>query len=566
MEYYGLSPKACAGARQFEIELKMLSLPDLARVGGLSREEHYKNVIRILWPNYWKGWNDWSELMLWAYCNYPEIGMTGCAAATKTFHFSLFPAIDFMSRPSQTRITLTSTTLPSLRSRIWNELINHYKKSRLPVISSWGFNHIDSKLIIQFRKGEDKAAIKGVAVQSGDIEQAVGNIQGVHLPRVVVVVDEAAQTPSAIFSARANLQTGAEYFRFVAIANASNAFDAHGKYCEPVNGWSSISVEDESWETRSGICLHFDGLKSPNIKAGRTMFPYMFDTANIETIRRNHGENSMEWWSYVRGFWPPSGVRNTVLDAALIHQGAAKEKCLWGDGRVRTVAALDPAFTTDGDKPCLMIGKIGRNTAGADILEETECIGLKLEARVDYPLYYQLADKVRDELISRKIQPEDFIMDVTGGGAGAADILEQRWKSGFHRISFGGSAEDRNVSNEDRKTGKEVYANRVTQIWFQVFTLVSAGAIRGMDDESAKQFCTRLYALKGERKCVESKKDMKTRISGQSPDEADAFSLLAELFYIQVGVPGVTSTTKDDPNAWERLARKYEIRHDYSAN
>ena len=35
----------------------------------------------MLWPDVIKSWNDWNELALWAWCNYEEIGITGCAAA-----------------------------------------------------------------------------------------------------------------------------------------------------------------------------------------------------------------------------------------------------------------------------------------------------------------------------------------------------------------------------------------------------------------------------------------------------------------------------------------------------
>jgi hypothetical protein len=559
LQTYGLDFSKHPSITQLEIELLMAKEPDPSVYSGYGRDRHIKHVIQMLWPWAYKGWNDWSELCLWAWCNYDEIGTTGCAAAGKTFTFTMLSLVEYLSQPHASRLALTSTTVPSLRGRIWAEVTNFMT----PVVPLFGLNVVDSQTKIQFKKGDDRNAIIALAVDSGSVEQAVGKLQGVHTDRMIIVVDEAAQTQPAIFSARANLQVGTTYYRFVAIANASSQFDAHGKFCEPKGGWSTITADDEHWETNTGICLHFDGLRSPNVKAGQTIYPKLFAQTNIDTIKKNHGENSLEWWSYVRGFWAPTGVRNTVLDAATIQEGRAREQIVWQGEGVKTIAALDPAFTTDGDDCCLRFAKVGKATDGGLAMLLTETIKIQLEERVDYPLFYQVADKTIAELQKRGVQPEDFTLDATGGGAGIADIISQRWQNGFRRVSFGGAATDDLVSTEDDKTGREVYFNRVTQLWFNTRQLVMAGRLRGLDDDTAKELCTRLYSLKNEKIRVESKKEMKLRTSGTSPDKADACALLADLYIYQNGLGVAAGAEGQTPYDFENFMLANEIESSY---
>ena len=150
-----------------------------------------------------------------------------------------------------------------------------------------------------------------------------------------------------------------------------------------------------------------------------------------------------------------------------------------------------------------------------------------------------------------------------GGGAGAADIISQRWKSGFHRVSFGGAASDDPISSDDERPSNKIYANRVSQLWGQYARMVTAGIVRGMDDETAQQFCTRTYCLKNERQLVEPKAEMKKRTNGQSPDAADASVILGEVFAKNFGIAGAvtSSSASDDMDAFyaaNRLTESYE--------
>jgi len=559
LQTYGLDLTKFPSITQLEIELLMVGAKDPAIYGGASRGQHIKHVIAMLWPDVIRSWNDWNELALWAWTHYDEIGVTGCAAAGKTFTFTLLSMVEYLAKPMGTRIALTSTTVPSLRGRIWAEMMRFVR----PAVPLFGLNVVDSQTKIQFTRGDDRSSIIALAVDSGAVEQAVGKLQGVHLPRMVIMVDEAAQTNPAVFSARANLEVGTEFYHFIAIANASSMYDPHGLFCEPRMGWGSIGDDDEHWETKSGVCVRFDGLRSPNIKAGKTIYPYLFGQDNVDTIKKNFGEGSLEWNSYCRGMWSKSGTRNTILDSATIQDGKARESTLWSGGGVKTIAALDPAFTTDGDDCILRFAKVGTSTDGQLTMLLTEVVRLHLKESADYPLFYQVADQTIELLKKHNVRPEDFALDATGGGAGIADIIQQRWKNGFIRVSFGGAASESPISTEDARPAKAVYSNRVTQLWGQIKVIVMAGRLRGLDDQTARELCARIYSLKNERTILESKKDLKKRTKGNSPDRADALALLCEIFVVQNGLGNATGAEGHTDDDWEKFVLDNDLESKY---
>lgn len=560
LQTYGLDVSKFPKVTQLEIELLMVANHDPSRFSGLSRGQHIKHCIGMLWPDVMTRWNDWNELALWAWTNHNEIGVTGCAAAGKTFTFTLLSLVEYLAKPMGTRVALTSTTVPSLRGRIWAEMMKFVR----PVSPLFGLNLVDSQTKIQFEKGDDRSAIIALAVDSGAVEQAVGKLQGVHLPRMVIMVDEAAQTNPAVFSARANLEVGTDFYHFIAIANASSMFDPHGLFCEPKMGWGSIQDDDEFWETKSGVCVRFDGLKSPNIKAGRTIYPYLFGQDNVDTIRKNFGEGSLEWSSYVRGMWGRGGLRNTLIDSSLIEAGKARESVIWKGGDIINIAALDPAFTMDGDDCILRFAQIGTDADGVTIMNLTDIVRLNLIDDVNMPIFYQIADQTINELIKRKIKPEHFALDATGAGAGIADIISQRWQSGFHRVSFGGSATDEPISVDDQRPAKQVYANRVSQLWGRIKVLIMSQSIRGLEDQTARELCARIYTLKNERTLLESKKDLKKRTKGNSPDRADALALLCEVFTNQYGLLNASGRNGVDNGDWDAYFDQNSLESSYA--
>ena len=174
-----------------------------------------------------------------------------------------------------------------------------------------------------------------------------------------------------------------------------------------------------------------------------------------------------------------------------------------------------------------------------------------------------MADQTIELLKKHNVRPEDFALDATGGGAGIADIIQQRWKNGFIRVSFGGAASESPISTEDARPAKAVYSNRVTQLWGQIKVIIMAGRLRGLDDQTARELCARIYSLKNERTILESKKDLKKRTMGNSPDRADALALLCEIFVVQNGLGNATGAKGHTDDDWEKFVLDNDLEPKY---
>lgn len=521
---------------------------------NLSKQQHFKNFITLGCPRVAKNWHRWYEMCLDAWCSYEEIGMTGCASAHKTFMFSLLALVEWLGAPNKTRVILTAPTVPSLRGSVWARIKEAYAEIQQTMGARFPYNMVDSKNTLQFTKGDDENCVIAVAVDSGSIDMAIGKIQGKHCARTIIVIDEAAQTQPAIFFARANLRTGTSFYRCVAIANAVDQFDAHGVFCEPKGGYGTITVEDESWETTTGICLHFDGLKSPAIQDG-IRYPKLFNQEDLEQKRKDHGENSREWNMYVRGFWSQTGLQDTIMDGAMINAGGARKTAQFA-GPFTAKAFLDPAFSVGGDRCILRFAKFGELIEGKIAMVLWDRIHIQLVDDESNPTNYQIADRIIKECNERGVKQKDFGCDVTGA-SGLADIIEQRWGGRIYRLSFGGAASDRPMSSKDNRAAKQVCANKVTELWYRVAKMVEQGLVREMDAPTAREFCIRRVETRGERKFVEPKSEMKGRTKGISPDDADPVAGLADMFASEHGGEGTAS--KVGAADWKKAAKRLNL-------
>ncbi len=479
-------------------------------------------------------WNEWSELMMQTFCEEEWITITAAAAAWKTTSAALFCLASWYSSPHDTVVICTSTTLPGLRRRIWKEITRYWR------IQPCMGHPIQSQNCIQWRKGSDDAGIFGIACDIGEINKAVGKIIGFHAPNVVVVVDEMPYTSEAIVEACTNLRTGCERFKFIGLGNADDPSDPHGRACEPENGWDSINPEMQSWRTRRGICLHLDARESPNVKAGKILYPGLVNQQDIDNTIHDYGEDSPQFWAQRRGFWAPEGVQKTVLSWPMLTKFKAMEKPVWISGFSQG-AALDPSF--EGRDRCVLrflkCGEIevdGQPRLTVDLGEYTL---LKVKASQnpdDEDIHYQIMRQCRDECEKRGIEPNMFAYDSTGEGGGLGSIIAREWSPRILGVEFGGKASDRPVSEINPRPSHQEYFNKVTELWIGgIKVLVMNGQVRGMDRDTANEFCKRQYEMKGKLMMVETKTKMKARM-GRSPDLADSAVIGVELFRTRMGL------------------------------
>ena len=527
---------------------------------GLGRYQHAKNAIDQIW-NRRKAdtfiWNDWSEWMIRSFSEHDWVTVTGPAASWKTTSAAIYALTSFYADPANTVVICTSTTLDGLRRRIWKEISRFHRLCPL-------FGHmVQSRNCIQYEKGSDEAGVFGLATDKGEIEKALGKIIGFHAPRVIVFVDEMPYTPEAIVEACVNLETGNRRFEFKGLGNADDHLDPHGRMSEPKAGWESIDVESEQWVTRRGISVHLDGLKSPNIVDRTKNYPGLICQADIDTTAEVYGVDSPQFWQMRRGFWAPEGIQKTVLSMPMIVRTHSFDECVF-DQDAKNVAALDPAF--EGDDRCVLrFGRCGK-VFGKMTLLLKEKYHLQLKALADDPIHYQIQRQVKELCERHQVEPYYFAMDASGEGGGLCSIIQKNWGREILPVEFGGLASDRAVSFTNPKPAREEYDRRVTELWFYFRLLLYNEQIRGLDEQTAIEFCRRWWKFRGPLVSLETKDKMKDR-TRQSPDDADCVVVLSELCNVRCGLTESASSVYEarPDSPWKRFLAKRAILTSYEA-
>lgn len=504
----------------------------------------------MLWPKI-VHWNPWLEKQIQSLCENRVNTWTGCAASGKTYAGALFGFVFWLCDPKNTSVILTSTELKMVKVRIWPVI-----QELFHAVPGMVGNLVGSQTILQSIRGDYKRGVFGMAVAEGPVEKAKASMQGVHNKRMMVMIDEATDVQPALFEVILNLRKGCDEFVSLINGNALSILDPHGQASEPKKGWSSITVDDFQWDTKGvakwgidpGVCLHFDGSKSPNLGFSNPPYPFLYTNADFERDKTVGLEN-IGYWKYGRGFWAPEGICKTVFSESMLVMYDAR-----GQHTFKTksfdVAALDPAFG-GGDKCVLQFGKIGDLSSGKMAIQLNEAVSIYPKATLDVPVHFQIARQVIDQCKAKGITPDHFAMDSSGEGGGLADIIANEWSNSFLRVEFGGAPSDLPVSDADHRTGKEVYDRRVTELWYSCRNLLQSGLLKGLPEESCIEFCNRQFSDEKRKIRLDTKVECKKKI-GHSPDNADAVVVLSELARSRLGVMASSRVGQQFQQQWQQ--------------
>lgn len=522
---------------------------------GHSRADHLLKLLPLTWPEFgrvedgkilWSDrFNPWIRRMFSAFCTteychtspngntFRAIMLAGAGASGKTHNAALFALAFWAVDPKHTIAILTSTTKEMLRRRVWS-VVQHYHKTMVDANGealTIGYMK-DSQAAILAEKGDDKHAIYCLAVAHGETQKAVHNLKGQHADRVILVIDEANGTPEAIFQAITNLRKGCREFVLIVIGNPVDKLDCHGRCCKPYEGWETISMEQSEmwqtapcpeWQIEAGLCLRFDGKKSPNVLAGDNLYPYLYLFEDWKNAEQHQGY--VGYYSNDRGFWPPDGLSKTVFNPSLIDRCGVMDHFDFIGG-TQLIAYMDTAF--GGDDCVIQFGQMG-NIDGKMAIQLTDVLVVPIDAEAKaQDVDYQVARKFIQECQWRRVKPEYAGLDAEGTGRGVASIVTAEWSADVQYVRSSGSASERASAQHDGRPSSEVYDRMITELWFSTREVAESGQIRGMSDESMRQFCARQYTMVGKKYRIEPKPDMKLRLH-YSPDEADSVAGLVEV-------------------------------------
>lgn len=517
-----------------------------------------KACAELLWP--WLIQNDQTDRIWNALEKYPYLAIMGHASASKTFTCAAWFLLDWWSMSHETALIITSDTIASMNRRVWSDIKTLMSKASVPMHGIL----IDSKRIIQHSQMDQKNAIAGVAAESDD---AQSKIQGIHTKRVRVLIDEADNKLSqSIWSALSNLGSSGD-MKVVALANPSDRLGEFGRHCEPKDGWSSVNPEiDDEWDSRLGWhVLRLDALKSPNIVAGKDIFPFLFTNVGLQSIREQKGENSPEWWSYVRAWYPPSGLVQSIFTNEIIEK--SRKKIVWYSETTK-IAACDPAFE-GGDNCVVCIGEMGRlaENPRKTGIEVKKFIRIKRK-NASVPITKDFTDQIVGLLENENIKPENFVIDCTGNALGLSDGIKYALQDNILSVNFGGPPTEMMITTEDTKKARDRYDRFVSELWYVGREWMNLGllCIPNPPREVLIQLEGRLYELivTSGKISVEKKDKMKARGLG-SPDDTEAMLLLVHLARVRSksGTIGLSEPGKkvDPLKRFRRVQSTFKINY-----
>lgn len=486
---------------------------------GDGRFTHFQRMCQMFFPKMVE-WNEWAEKLGRAFCENKHNAICGCAGSGKSTIAGLYAFFFLLAAPNDTAVLIASTTIDAAKKRIWKEIRKFFTEA----IRLTGGKLGDLTLIgnpkpcIRSSKTDTAHGIYVVAVAKGEVEKGVEALKGFHPKRLLMIGDETDSINQAVVDVGANQEVGTLEYQTIWLGNDPSMFNPLGRMMEPEKG-KPVSLGHTDWISTTGIhCLRLDAYDSPNLRDG-DKWKGIIRKVDIEAIVNRFGENAPQVWIMLRGIHPPEGADSTVVSEALLNRYNCSIGVTWQRGCTLS-ATLDPAF--GGDKCVYRVFGRGKDTTGKMRFLLMEKIVIQVVATdTTTPAEYQIANKVMEFNKARGIQPEEFSLDMTGIGRGVMAVLRVQWSPAINECNFGGSPSDMPVSEEDNRPAKEAYDRKVTELWFSFREFVMADMIRGLDSDTAVEFCQRRFEIRSKKTCLEKKEDMKLR-GLESPDFADA--------------------------------------------
>lgn len=559
--------------------------------GGPSADDKWEalvEIIDLLWNNENSTrrvvWNPWTERMLRAMLDYRYVGLAGCGSSGKSDAAAVFALVEWLAAPTETLCLITSTTISGAKKRVWksvtelwNSLESEWKRDgkSLPGKMLSSGNDAMIKGVDVNGKFSEALGLGIVAADTSSDQAASKKLKGLKSPaegrgRLRLIADELPDLGRSVYvSAVGNLNANPD-FKCVGLGNPRYKMDPFGELCEPSRpgGYGAVTASDESWDTDLGICIRFDATQSPRITDpnGDKLYPWMPDAQYIKQIAKKFGEDSAEFWSQVKGMWPPDGLSNSIWSEGELLAAQNSEPIHWDNpAMVQRISALDIPYTSGGDRAPFIWAECGKVNG----VKKMRILGLKILSEGISEDSFKGEKSDKEEVMSSNlhmihqykslnmelgIKPRFTGFDSTAGGKIFSDWVTADWKPGCRAINFGSKPVDRLTAFNEEEGD---YGNRVAQLWCQPKPLVRQGQITGISRELSMELCQRKFSSKATsgKLWIETKDEMKRR-TGESPDLADSFVILVEVALLNglLEFEEVKRVERSELRQWNKLA------------
>lgn len=514
--------------------------------------ECLEKALVALYPDHVKI-STWTRQMIHGIAHHDRYSMIGCGACGKSFIMAACGILYWLTDPFDTAVVFGSATLLDLKTRSWGALVTLFSalKGNVEGIPIPGKLVTNQYAVINER---DERLAESMSMKSAIQGRALdeGRIHGLHLPWVMLVVDELSlvRDIEALKTTISNISIGTMGFKCITAANPDPWEAPSSCFYLPPKG---VKVDENtgSWTSAMGYFVeHFDGLKSPVVldPMKKKDFPFLMSQDNVQqALALSNGDPTHpRFYQMVRGF-PRSGGGGipTVLDPLVAVANKITlpptEPMSGHRRRVGLASGVDPAWSENGDpaiySSCEVIEQDGRPIL--DFTNRTNEIPLSLAS--PFPMTQQLRNGVVDRL-NRDGGPRLSALYVdSSGNQGLADDLDIYVGAGCGHINASTRASEWPLRALDPSPARLRVRDRGAEAWVVLAEFCRAGMVRGLPQGAADGLVQRRFALRpGSTEPMtplrlEPKEAFITRFKG-SPNETDACALAALAVKEQLGI------------------------------
>lgn len=531
-----------------EIELWLCTVPDIEKKTGLTQHDHRMKAMALLWPT--RVPHAWRERVIEGYnrCRLErrkEYLLCGSSNSNKTSTLADLALELWWQAPEATTVYIASPYKEATQTGLWARIIEQFDDATSSHSELRGrLKPSENKILLYERN--PLSFIQVVTVD--EIGKLVGKkSKNFAVGQIIIIIDEAPELPNngaELLKVLSNLRS-VPNFMLIAAGNFADPNDAMGKLCEPVGGYEAIRerVDDaQEWLTRrGGLCYRFDGHQSPNVKAGKDIYPFVTTIEYLKDLAQMEGgTRSAGYFRFGRSFPQMDLTEFTVTNFAKIAEGNCEMDFEWTADPIIEIAFADVGF--GGDPGYIQPAKLGWATINNERRQMLELheppaiipleIGKKDETGREVSSEKQTVRFCQDFCEGRAIPPENFGFD----GSMRASIVQEfltEWSLKVIPLDFGGVPTIRPMSSSpDSKRWKDEVDNFVSELWFACASIIQSGQIRGLQrsPEAKRQLCARRWRWIGKRrKQIEPKPEFKKNNDNKSPNEADALVGVVEI-------------------------------------
>ena len=381
---------------------------------------------------------------------------------------------------------------------------------------------------------------------------------------MLLLVDEVNEIENPSFETMLNNLVSQDQFFAITSQNFKDEEDMGGRLTQPVglfggpSSFDDLDIEFDVWwhSSKSSITLRFDGHRSPNVLANRTIYPKLFKMENLQRMRDDYGVQSPDYYSQVRSFPVRGDETNSVLSRAKLSASRHKDTFFSMVRVTGRVAFCDPAFG-GRDKAVFGWAEIGQayvtDGEGKQELQELFVFkehfrSLKLVKGAWFPgddnywpdrmkacgmdisdytagaeISYedQIAVQCRELCLANNVPFANFGYDFSM----RPDIVSSINKiMGFNCLAFDyNQGPEGHMIQNIKKTSDECCKNRCTELAFLSADLFLTRQVRGGSfiETATTQLSRTLYQTVNRKYVAEGKREYKARWQQVSPDHRD---------------------------------------------